>query len=143
MRPIRWFKLPALLCLASLALSGCAQTPKRSGEAQAVQEPAMPEPPAVQAVQEPAMPEPPAAQPAQEPTEHHSTTGEIKAILDGGTTLVIDHGEFKGFMAAMTMPFKVADPDIARDIKVGDKVQFTISKFGPAWQISKIEKTGN
>lgn len=132
MKPIRWFRLPVLFCFASLSLIGCAQKPKHpsAGEAQAVQKPAMPEP----AVH---------AQPAQEPTEHHSTIGEIKAILDGGTTLVIDHGEFKGFMAAMTMPFRVADPALAQDIKVGDKVQFTISKFGPAWQISKIEKTGN
>jgi Cu/Ag efflux protein CusF len=51
---------------------------------------------------------------------------------------VVEHGEIKGFMEAMTMGYTVDPPSLLDKLKVGDAVRFTIDTQHQA--IVKIEK---
>ena len=69
-----------------------------------------------------------------------SVTGEGKviAVVPANQQLVVEHGEIKGFMEAMTMGYKVAPPTLLDKLKAGDEVRFTIDTQQKA--IVKIEK---
>ena len=73
--------------------------------------------------------------------ESHSTHGVVRSIQAKGRVLVIQHEKFPGFMEAMTMPFEVADPALARGLKPGDQVYFTLEKRGDGWQITSLQLT--
>lgn len=49
-------------------------------------------------------------------------SGEVLEVRNDGT-VVIAHDDIEGFMAAMTMPFPVADASMLRGIRPGDKVR--------------------
>ena len=55
-----------------------------------------------------------------------SGTGKIIAIVPQTSELVIEHGELKGFMDAMTMGYKVAGQSLLTGLRPGDAVSFTI-----------------
>jgi mono/diheme cytochrome c family protein len=57
-----------------------------------------------------------------------SVTGEGKiiAVVPANQQLVVEHGEMKGFMAAMTMGYKVNPPSLLDGFKAGDAIRFTI-----------------
>ncbi|MBI2359299.1 MAG: copper-binding protein [Deltaproteobacteria bacterium] len=57
-----------------------------------------------------------------------SATGEGKviALVAASREIVLEHGEIKGFMGAMTMGYKVESPKLLQGLKPGDKVRFTI-----------------
>jgi mono/diheme cytochrome c family protein len=78
--------------------------------------------------------------PASAPTLPPSVTGEGKviAVVPAMQQLVVEHGEIKGFMDAMTMGYKVAPPSLLDKLKAGDTVRFTIDTDAQA--IVKIEK---
>ena len=40
--------------------------------------------------------------------------------------IVVDHGEIKGFMDAMTMGYRIEPPSLLATVKPGDKIRFTI-----------------
>lgn len=44
--------------------------------------------------------------------------------------IVLNHGEIEGFMPPMQMPFPVAQPDLLKDLKPGDRVRFTVVAVG-------------
>jgi mono/diheme cytochrome c family protein len=69
-----------------------------------------------------------------------SVTGEgtVIAVLPANQQLVVEHGEIKGFMDAMTMGYKVSPPSLLDKLKAGDTVRFTIDTQAQA--IVKIEK---
>ena len=69
-----------------------------------------------------------------------SITGEGKviAVVPASEQLVVEHGEMKGFMEAMTMGYKVHPPSLLDKFKAGDTVRFTIDTQQKA--IVKIEK---
>jgi Cu/Ag efflux protein CusF len=71
-----------------------------------------------------------------------SVTGEGKviALVPGSHQIVVDHGEIKGFMDAMTMGYPV-EPKLIQGLKPGDKIRFTIDTDKRA--ITKIEKMKN
>lgn len=70
----------------------------------------------------------------------HRAHGVIKEIKDNGSVLVIKHGAIAGYMDAMTMPFSLTDSAMAKDLKVGDKVDFTLTQSGNFWPITEIHK---
>lgn len=73
--------------------------------------------------------------------ESHSAIGVIKAFGDGNKTVVIEHQAFKdGFMEGMTMSFELKSPDMAKGLKVGDKIDFTLTYEGRAFPITVITK---
>ena len=64
--------------------------------------------------------------------------GTIIAVVPANQQLVIEHGEIKGFMEAMTMGYKVKPASLLEQVKAGDPVRFTIDTEAQA--IVKIEK---
>jgi Cu/Ag efflux protein CusF len=67
-------------------------------------------------------------------------TGEGKVVATVPTSgqLVVDHGEIKDFMGAMTMGYPVEPVSQLEGLKPGDQVRFTIDV--PKKAIVKIEK---
>jgi Cu/Ag efflux protein CusF len=72
-----------------------------------------------------------------------SVTGEGKviAVVPQSQEIIIEHGEIKGFMDAMTMGFKANPTSLLKTVKVGDKIRFTIDTDKRS--ITKIEKLKN
>jgi mono/diheme cytochrome c family protein len=63
--------------------------------------------------------------------------GVVTALAPRKQQIVLEHGEIKGFMEAMTMGYKVDPPSLLNRVKPGDKVRFTIDTEARA--ITKIE----
>jgi Cu/Ag efflux protein CusF len=66
--------------------------------------------------------------------------GKVIAVVPGSHQVVVDHGEIKGFMDAMTMGYPV-DPKVLKGVKPEDKIRFTIDTEKRV--ITKIEKLKN
>jgi len=64
--------------------------------------------------------------------------GKVVATVPNANQIVVEHGEIKGFMEAMTMGYRVEPPSLLEGLKFGDKVRFTIDVSKKA--IVKIEK---
>ena len=64
--------------------------------------------------------------------------GKVIATVPSTSQLVVEHGEIKGFMEAMTMGYRVEPASLLEGIKPGDQVRFTIDV--PKKVIVKIEK---
>lgn len=60
------------------------------------------------------------------------------ATVPSANQLVVEHGEIKGFMDAMTMGYRVEPSSLLDGLKSGDRVRFTIDV--PNNAIVKIEK---
>ena len=65
-------------------------------------------------------------------------TGKVIAVVPSSGQIVVEHGEIKGFMEAMTMGYRVEPPSLLSGLKPGDEVRFTIDV--PKKAIVKIEK---
>jgi Cu/Ag efflux protein CusF len=64
--------------------------------------------------------------------------GKVVATVPNANQIVVEHGEIKGFMDAMTMGYQIDPPSLLEGLKFGDKVRFTIDV--PKKAIVKIEK---
>jgi mono/diheme cytochrome c family protein len=64
--------------------------------------------------------------------------GTVIALRPEKQELVLEHGEIKGFMEAMTMGYKTDPTSLLNTVKPGDKVRFTIDTA--ARTITKIDK---
>ena len=64
--------------------------------------------------------------------------GTIIAVRPEKQQVVLEHGEIKGFMEAMTMGYKIQPSSLLAKVKPGDKVRFTIDTEARA--ITKIDK---
>ncbi|CAM0997399.1 Copper-binding protein [Rhodanobacter sp. Root179] len=66
-------------------------------------------------------------------------TGIVKAIDTVKNTITLQHEAITAIgWPAMTMPFKVASPDLLKHVKVGDEVQFTLHPAGMASTVTSI-----
>ena len=65
--------------------------------------------------------------------------GTVKKIDAGTQMITIDHEKIGDYMDAMTMPFKVADPAILDQVKVGDSTHFTLRVAGDQALITKVQ----
>jgi len=52
--------------------------------------------------------------------------GIVKAVAPATGALTLAHDDIKGFMPAMEMMYRVASPELSRDLKPGDEVDFKI-----------------
>jgi len=52
--------------------------------------------------------------------------GEVVTTVPNASQIVLEHGEIKGFMEAMTMGYRVDPASLLAGLKSGDKVRFTI-----------------
>jgi len=61
---------------------------------------------------------------AQQKGKEIKFAGKVTDV--GKDTVTVDHGDIKGFMGAMTMPYKVDKVDILATIKAGDRIEATV-----------------
>ena len=64
--------------------------------------------------------------------------GKVIATVPNAGQIVVEHGEIKGFMEAMTMGYRIDPPSLLENLKFGDKIRFTIDV--PKSASIKIEK---
>jgi protein SCO1/2 len=68
--------------------------------------------------------------------------GQVLALRIDEREVLIKHGDIKGFMPGMTMPFRVRDPKLLDGRQVGDLVRATlVVEETEAW-LDTLEKTG-
>jgi Cu/Ag efflux protein CusF len=134
-----------LSAVAALMLSGCAAyqlEPLATNHPAHVDAPAGPDRPASTTLayttsdipsgrQSPAVAATPPAAPGPRPSEQATAQrvvgeGEVVATVPNASQIVVEHGEIKGFMEAMTMGYRVDPPSLLAGLKEGDKVRFTI-----------------
>lgn len=66
--------------------------------------------------------------------------GEVKKIDKGAGKITIKHGRiYRLEMEPMTMVFRVSDPKMLDQVKVGDKIRFDADKLKGALTVVKME----
>jgi len=69
--------------------------------------------------------------------------GEVKKIDQAAGKITLNHGPIKNLDMTdenMTMVFRVQDPAMLKQVKVGEKVQFAAERGSAGITITKIEK---
>jgi len=66
--------------------------------------------------------------------------GQVLQVDTGRGRVTIAHQEVTGFMAAMTMTFRVKDSKLLDGFKPGDRVEFTLEETPESVTISSIKK---
>lgn len=70
-----------------------------------------------------------------------SGEGIVIALRPDRQQIVVEHGEITGFMAAMTMGYRIGSLSLLDSVKPGDRVRFTIDTAARA--ITRIERLGD
>jgi Cu/Ag efflux protein CusF len=68
--------------------------------------------------------------------------GVVRAVLPDSNVVVLTHEDIPGFMAPMTMGFRVHDPRLYRGLDIGDTVRFTLTGVPPNVVITAIAREG-
>lgn len=66
--------------------------------------------------------------------------GVVRAILREQGLVVLSHEEIPGYMAPMTMGFRLASPGLADRVQPGDVVRFTLRGVGAEVVITALER---
>ena len=71
-----------------------------------------------------------------------SISGEVKKIDESAGKITLKHGPAKslGMEEPMTMVYRVRDPALLKQVKVGDKVTFEAEEAASGYTVTKIEK---
>ncbi|WP_342738326.1 copper-binding protein [Bradyrhizobium sp. B117] len=71
-----------------------------------------------------------------------SISGEVKKIDEGAGKITLKHGPAKnlGMEEPMTMVYRVKDPALLKQVKVGDKVTFEAEEAPAGYTVTKMEK---
>src|SRR5262249_43621662 len=72
----------------------------------------------------------------------YTLQGQVLSIETPRKTLTIKHGEIKGLMPAMTMPYTVRDEKLLNGIAPGDLVEATLVIVPNDAYLTTISKTG-
>lgn len=78
-------------------------------------------------------------------TNAYLVRGEIREIKTNESRLIVKHEAIPGYMAAMTMPFDVREPQVLGALQAGDKISFRMlvtEKDGWIDQIKVLERPG-
>ena len=69
--------------------------------------------------------------------------GEVKKIDKSAGKITLKHGPIKSLDMdeGMTMVFRVQDPAMLKQVKVGDKVQFEAERTASGIAITKMQKS--
>jgi Cu/Ag efflux protein CusF len=70
-------------------------------------------------------------------------TGEVKKIDESAGKITLKHGAAKslGMDEAMTMVYRVNDPAMLKQVKVGDKVTFEAEEAAAGYTVTKLQKS--
>ena len=79
---------------------------------------------------------------AHQPREYQ-LTGQILAIEPETQELLVKHDDIKGFMPAMTMPYKVEDATLLNNATPGDLISATLVVADTSAYLKAISKTGH
>ncbi len=68
--------------------------------------------------------------------------GQVTKVDQAAGKITLKHGPLKnlGMDEGMTMVFRVQDPAMLKDVKVGDKVKFEADKVNGAFTVTKMQK---
>ncbi|WP_298271276.1 copper-binding protein [uncultured Bradyrhizobium sp.] len=68
--------------------------------------------------------------------------GEVKKIDEGAGKITLKHGPAKslGMEEPMTMVYRVRDPALLKQLKVGDKVKFDAQEGDGGYTVTAIQK---
>ncbi|WP_439373515.1 copper-binding protein [Bradyrhizobium sp. PMVTL-01] len=71
-----------------------------------------------------------------------SISGEVKKIDESAGKITLKHGPAKslGMEEPMTMVYRVRDPALLKQVKVGDKVTFEAEEATSGYTVTKMEK---
>ncbi|PSO16623.1 copper-binding protein [Bradyrhizobium sp. MOS003] len=71
-----------------------------------------------------------------------SISGEVKKIDESAGKITLKHGPAKnlGMEDPMTMVYRVKDPAMLRQVKVGDKVTFEAEEAASGYTVTRIDK---
>jgi Cu/Ag efflux protein CusF len=71
-----------------------------------------------------------------------SISGEVKKIDAGAGKITLKHGPAKnlGMDEPMTMVYRVTDPALLKQVKVGDKVTFEAEEAAAGYTVTKMQK---
>jgi Cu/Ag efflux protein CusF len=69
--------------------------------------------------------------------------GEVKKIDETAGKITLKHGPIKnlGMDQGMTMVFRVTDPAMLKQVKVGDKVEFEAEQAASGYTVTKMQKS--
>ena len=68
--------------------------------------------------------------------------GQVLSVASDRQQAVIKHGEIKGLMPAMTMPYKVREPRWLEDVAPGDLIQGTLVVVSNDAYLTSVKKVG-
>ena len=70
-------------------------------------------------------------------------SGEVKKIDESAGKVTLKHGPAKslGMDEGMTMVYRVKDPAMLKQVKVGDKVKFEAESADGGFTVTKIQKS--
>ena len=80
---------------------------------------------------------------SETPAREYQLQGQILAVRPERSEVVIKHGDIKGFMPGMTMPFKVKDGALLQGKEPGDLVTATLVVADVDAHLSTLAKTGH
>lgn len=77
------------------------------------------------------------------PAAAQSADGEVRKIDEAAGKITLKHGPIKSLDMdeGMTMVFRVGDPAMLKQVKVGDKVKFDAERVNGQITVTKIQKT--
>jgi protein SCO1 len=86
--------------------------------------------------------------PSQSPAATNATTafearGVIRALPEGGQTLVVRHDEIPGYMPKMTMELNVRDTNELRGLVLDDEITFRLIATADTHWIENIQRVGH
>jgi Cu/Ag efflux protein CusF len=69
--------------------------------------------------------------------------GEVRKIDESAAKITLKHGPAKslGMDEPMTMVYRVKDPAMLKQVKVGDKVQFEAEEAASGYTVTKLQKS--
>ncbi|HTB21860.1 MAG TPA: copper-binding protein [bacterium] len=83
---------------------------------------------------------PPEATPDASTAKLYPGVGVVKGFQSGNKVIILHSQDIPGFMDEMTMPYELQDPALARGLKDGDAVDFTVTARGDDDIITAIRK---
>lgn len=79
--------------------------------------------------------------PSAAAAEDAMSSGEVKKIDKGASKMTIRHGPLKNLgMGGMTMVFRVGDPGMLDQVKVGDRIRFVAEQPNGQLTVTRLEK---
>jgi Cu(I)/Ag(I) efflux system protein CusF len=69
--------------------------------------------------------------------------GEVRKIDEAAGKITLKHGPIRnlGMDQGMTMAFRVSDPAMLKQVKVGDKVEFEAENGSSGYTVTKMQKS--